>query len=114
MQPHEHIILEISRERERQQSKEGWSPEHDDSHDNRELALAAACYAIGRPDVGGNVTAPCGVDGQISATMSIRVFPWIMSWWKPKTERRNLIRAAALIVAEIERLDRAHARSRAA
>jgi len=27
-------------------------------------------------------------------------------WWKPKGPRRDLIRAAALIVAEIERIDR--------
>lgn len=49
--PHEYIILEISRERERQ-----------------------------------------------------------MMWWKPGAPRRMLIKAAALIVAEIERLDRAAAK----
>lgn len=27
-------------------------------------------------------------------------------WWKPKDRRRNLVKAGALIVAEIERLDR--------
>jgi hypothetical protein len=27
-------------------------------------------------------------------------------WWKPKDRRRDLVRAAALIIAEIERLDR--------
>ena len=31
---------------------------------------------------------------------------WSKDWWKPKDKRRDLIRAAALIVAEIERLDR--------
>lgn len=32
---------------------------------------------------------------------------WAKSWLKPKDRRRDLIRAAALIIAEIERLDRA-------
>lgn len=35
----------ISAERLRQEKEEGWTPEHDDSHDNGELALAAVCYA---------------------------------------------------------------------
>ena len=31
---------------------------------------------------------------------------WGLDWLKPKSPRRDLVRAAALIVAEIERLDR--------
>jgi hypothetical protein len=46
VKPHEHVILEIARERERQLTAEGWSPEHDDEHANGELARAAAAYAI--------------------------------------------------------------------
>jgi hypothetical protein len=34
-------------------------------------------------------------------------WPWDLKWWKPTTPRRDLVKAAALIVAEIERLDRA-------
>ena len=34
------------------------------------------------------------------------VFPWEDAWWKPTTPRRDLVKAAALILAEIERLDR--------
>lgn len=30
-----------------------------------------------------------------------------MKWWKPKSQRENLVRAGALIAAEIDRLDRA-------
>lgn len=33
-------------------------------------------------------------------------WPFETSWWKPKNTRSDLIRAAALIVAEIERFDR--------
>lgn len=32
---------------------------------------------------------------------------WAEDWWKPKNPRRDLVRAAALLIAEIERLDRA-------
>lgn len=31
---------------------------------------------------------------------------WSRAWWKPKNPRRDLVRAAALLIAEIERLDR--------
>jgi hypothetical protein len=39
------------------------------------------------------------------------IWPWSPDWWKPRDARRNLERAAALIIAEIERLDRAEARA---
>jgi hypothetical protein len=78
------VIEEIRAERERQMGQEGWTYRHDDRHNNREIAKAAACYAVGN-HVG---------------------WPWSMRWWNPKTYRRNLIRAAALLVAEIERIDR--------
>lgn len=98
MKPHEHVILEIARERERQPSEEGWTPEHDDEHTGGELAIAAGCYAISAYD--GFVTDDCRDDG------SPYQWPWARRWWKPKNPRRDLIRAAALIVAEIERIDR--------
>lgn len=36
-------------------------------------------------------------------------WPWSREWWKPKNPRRDLVKAGALIVAEIERLDRLEA-----
>jgi hypothetical protein len=36
-----------------------------------------------------------------------------VSWWKANDRRSNLVRAAALILAEIERLDRSPSTSRA-
>lgn len=39
----------------------------------------------------------------------IEVWPWDESWWKPTNRRRDLVKAGALILAEIERLDRAEA-----
>ena len=35
----------IARERERQIAEEGWTPEHDDEHEMGELAMTAVCYA---------------------------------------------------------------------
>ena len=100
MKPHEHVILEISRERERQMAVEGWTAEHDDNHSCGELADAAACYAH---------PAPWGVRPQ--AGPPPKLWPWSIAWWKPKDRRENLVRAGALIVAEIERLDRAAKRA---
>lgn len=79
----------IERERNRQKWVEGWSEEHDDKHVNNELALAAACYAV--PDV-----------------FSQGYWPptWDLSWYKSTTRIRNLVKAGALIAAEIDRLQR--------
>lgn len=81
-------------ERRRQVEKEGWTPEHDDEHHDGSMAYAAACYALH--------TEPVGNVGDY-----LRFWPWDAEWWKPKDRRSNLVRAGALILAEIERLDRA-------
>ncbi|HHP2701456.1 TPA: ead/Ea22-like family protein [Citrobacter freundii] len=87
-------ILDVVAERQRQKTIEGWTPEHDDEHCNGELAMAAVCYINETGTVNRNGGKPWG-------------WPWDASWWKPKTRRRNLVKAGALILAEIERLDRA-------
>ncbi|ENX5130679.1 ead/Ea22-like family protein [Salmonella enterica] len=87
-------ILDVMAERQRQQSVEGWTPEHDDEHCNGELAMAAVCYINDTGAVNRNGGKPWG-------------WPWDASWWKPDTRRRNLVKAGALILAEIERIDRA-------
>jgi hypothetical protein len=74
---------------------EGWTKEHDDTHSCGEMAVAAACYAN---------PAPHGVRPQ--SVEAPAAWPWSREWWKPKDRRSNLVRAAALLVAEIERLDR--------
>jgi hypothetical protein len=87
---------DIAAERRRQIDAEGWTPEHDDAHRIGEMAQAAACYAIGS-----------GFRDTIEGDEQRRpLWPWDWSWWKPKDRRRDLVRAGALIVAEIERLDR--------
>lgn len=82
---------DVLAERKRHTEVEGWTPEHDDAHDDGSMALAAAGYAIG----------PRTTDGEPP-----EVWPWGHEWWKPKDRRRDLVRAGALIIAEIERLDR--------
>jgi hypothetical protein len=84
---------DVLAERQRQVSAEGWTPEHDDKYPPGELAKAAACYAIHEPDF----------------THVPSFWPWGASWWKPTDSRRNLVKAGALILAELERLDRASA-----
>lgn len=81
---------DVLAERRRQVEAEGWTSEHDGLHSTQELAFAAACYATA--DAGDPPPA---------------VWPWRLSWWKPTDRRRNLVKAGALILAEIERLDRA-------
>ena len=81
---------DVLAERRRQVGQEGWTPAHDDEHANGELATAAGAYAL----FNDNAPAPF-------------FWPWDASWWKPTGRRRNLVKAGALILAEIERLDRA-------
>ncbi len=89
---------DVLAERARQISAEGWSTDHDDTHTRNELAEAAACYAF---------PAPYGVNPATKGLPVPKNWPWGELWWKPKDRRRNLVRAAALLLAEIERLDRA-------
>ena len=93
-------IEEIAAERQRQIDDEGWDHEHDDEHTAGNLALAGACYASA---ASAGLSTP-GADYKILPA-SFR-WPWEAKWWKLKNPRRDLIRAAALIVAEIERMDR--------
>lgn len=90
---------DIAAERARQISAEGWTPEHDDEHRRGEMANAAAAYA--------RRAGALIVDPDLTPYPFRQPWwPWDAQWWKPKDPRRNLVRAAALIVAEIERLDR--------
>jgi hypothetical protein len=104
-----YIRDEIMAERLRQVDAEGWTEEHDDQHTDGELALAAGCYAIQATREGWS-----SVDTFYNSDRHPRIpryWPWLEAdssapSWKPGEERRDLIKAAALIVAEIERIDR--------
>lgn len=82
---------DVLAERCRQINTEGWTNQHDDSHICGSLAAAGACYAM---------------SGAGLEDIAEQYWPWHEDWWKPTTPRRNLVKAAALILAEIERLDR--------
>lgn len=103
-------LLDVIAERERQQAAEGWSTAHDDEHNDGSLAKAAACYAlcagVGTASARGLETHHAFVSEYQMAGVPLPVWPWEMNAWKPKNPRRDLVRSAALILAEIERLDR--------
>lgn len=84
-------IIDVALERLRQIDSEGYSELDDDRYVYGELSLAAQSYA-GTGDVNPG-RAPVN-------------WPWDDAYFKPKGYRNNLVRAAALLVAEIERLDR--------
>jgi hypothetical protein len=101
---------DVIAERQRQVSAEGWTTEHDDEHCDGELAFSAAAYA--------NHSAIFRDAGALGMTYKTKAYPpnwpWAREWWKPTTPRRDLVKAGALILAEIERLDRATLRASAA
>ena len=86
---------DVLAERQRQISAEGWTPEHDDEHDDSEMALAASWYAAS-PFIRYELD-----------EKGLGFWPWSQEWWKPGDRRRELVKAGALILAEIERIDRA-------
>ena len=92
---------DVLAERQRQVEKEGWTPEHDDEHLRGTLSRAAGCYVT---------TAHLCMEANLKDTTDFGPtlsWPWDVKWWKPTTPRRDLVKAAALILAEIERIDRA-------
>ncbi|HEY0149884.1 MAG TPA: hypothetical protein VGB70_12885 [Allosphingosinicella sp.] len=92
------VLAEVAAERRRQTEVEGWTLEHDDAHADGQLARAAGCYALS----GGGVETAMPKFKNGSALF----WPWAKHWWKPKDRRSDLVRSAALAVAEIERIDR--------
>jgi hypothetical protein len=99
---------DVLAERQRQIGAEGYAPEHDDEHVNGEIAAMAAFYAM--PD--GARDWPATETGY-GETFGEAIKP---DCWDAKTgdRRRELVKAGALILAEIERLDRAAAAANAA
>jgi len=94
--------LDVLAERRRQQEVEGWTADHDDRHVRGELGAMAACHAV-----------PSRFRDIATATLWPRKID--RKRFKPagafdgtQAHRRDLIRAAALLIADIERLDRRH------
>jgi hypothetical protein len=59
-------------------------------HLSKIARFAGAAYAIG---------------GWTVKNLPPACWPWTRDWWKPQDFRRDLVRAAALILAELERFD---------
>lgn len=100
-QPQTAAASDVLAERMRQIEAEGWTPEHDDRYSNGQLISAATAYAS---------RSRANIQSGEERTDMVHVpvtWPWATKWWKPGTTRRNLVKSAALLLAEIERLDRA-------
>lgn len=90
----------IAKERQRQQHLEGWTPKHDDEHTSGELSGGAVSYAA-------CAHSQLLVGGKGSTYGPSDEWAWDSSWWKPSDDPvRNLVKAGALIAAEIDRLKR--------
>lgn len=89
----------IAVERRRQYTEEPWSEMHDDLHDGEELLAAAFCY------LGDLINGP--------HAESSSLWPWERAAWKPTPNDRvrQMVKAGALIAAEIDRLQRDEALS---
>lgn len=102
------FVLAVIAERFRQIEQEGWSVDHDDDHRTGELATAGAAYAK---------HARLHLEPEPRETISAvphfympNFWPWSPDWWKPAGFRRDLVKSAALIIAEGEKFDRARQR----
>lgn len=92
--------LDILGERSRQRRLEGYDDYHDDQLDDWSLASSALAFiedARLRSTTGGK-----GFDDTPPAS-----WPSSKQAWKPKNVRQSLVVAAALLIAEVEKLDRA-------
>ena len=93
---HQSAWDDVLDERRRRIEIYGWTPGKNDALRLGELASAAACYC--HPE-------PC-MDETKGVPFS---WPFHRKMWEPTDRRSDLVKAAALILAEIERLDRAAA-----
>lgn len=79
-------------ERNRQITEEGYTHEHDSQHNSQEFIGAAIAYAV------------ASLRGA-SYSSGLKWWPWEETGFKPSMdERRNLVKAGALIAAAIDRL----------
>jgi hypothetical protein len=87
----------IRLERLRQQQAKGYTPERDARYTSEELSEAAGCYlwaahAVERPHL-------------YEVQLPPPAWPWPPAAWTPEPDRvGNLVKAGALIAAELDRL----------
>lgn len=98
--------LDTLGERARQRRQEGYDDLHDDGYDDFALLKAALAY--------GEDALLQGTTGHSFTETAPPSWPWNEDDWKPKGLRRMLVNMGALVIAEMERLDRAEESKRAA
>lgn len=96
------FALAVLSERQRQIDVEGRTAQDDDEQEFGMLAAAGACYAL---ESSRHAHGDRGVPRRDDCDMPA-CWPWTLEWWKPHGVRRDLVRAAALIIAEGDRFDR--------
>ena len=88
----------IAQERHRQIEKEGWTQEHDSTHDNDDIAKCGAWYAI-----------PERIRERLRKE-NFDLWVWNKKFYKPSKDNssaeriKELTKAGALIAAEIDRI----------
>lgn len=87
-------MADVIDERKRQVIKEGFDTAHDDAYTDNELVRASACFSL-------------YAAGFSKDTLS-HLWPrsWSLEWFKDATPRRLLVKAAAPLIAQIEKIDR--------
>lgn len=85
-------VHDVAAERLRQIRKKGYTPAHDLNYHDGQLVHAAVCYSLASRR---EVTKGCKPG----------LWPWGSDSWKPSYGRTDLVKAAALLLAEIDRLD---------
>jgi len=101
----------IALERRRQVEEEGFTAAHDDDYLAGDLTYAGLCYAAYAIQSSNN---RANFKNLLPSS-----WPWNFKWWKPgpddsdNSRRLELIKAGALIAAEIDRLQRKMARDAA-
>ena len=96
------ILAAIADERMRQLFEKGFTTGRDDGYMQHELVNAAITYAAAEPVFFQRTSD----DLSGSFWTFVRAWPWRRFAFRRGDRRSDLVKAAALIIAEIERLDR--------
>ena len=110
MLPSSRALLDVISERLRQVQGEGFHAFDDDFSTGGELARAALNYAAAAAVTVALAAKSYDTKPPLRGWGPAVDWPWDLAKWKPGAPRRMLVKAAALLLAEIERLDRLEAK----
>ena len=86
-------VCDVLKERRHQIMEHNFDAKHDDLYEKNELTFGALSYLF-------------AVVYDYEPAQVPVLWKWHKSWWKPRSKRENLVRAIALAIAELERIDR--------